>query len=151
MYVGIFDILKILHRAKIVHRDIHPGNIIIKYDGTPILIDFQYAVDVKRKRFKEHKLIRKKPRLIKGLGLNFAKNPFHWDDAYSVNKIFELLKIEDDPDFLKIKIETSKMIGRYEIVSVHNNFFSKIITLTKNYFLYPIYFIKLNFYKIYIQ
>ena len=40
------------------------------------------------------------------------------------------------------------MIGRYEIVSVHNNFFSKITTLIKNYFLYPIYFIKLNFYKI---
>jgi hypothetical protein len=38
------------------------------------------------KKFKEHKLVKKKPRLIKGLGGEFAKNIFHWDDAYSVKK-----------------------------------------------------------------
>jgi hypothetical protein len=50
IYKGIFNILKILHDEKIVHRDIRPQNIIIKKDGTPILIDFQSAVDVDRKK-----------------------------------------------------------------------------------------------------
>lgn len=42
---------------------------------------------------------------------------------------------------------TSKMIGTHEIISVHNNFFSKINVLTKNYFLPYIYSLKLVFYK----
>ncbi len=148
LYNGIFNILKILHKLKIVHRDIRPQNIIIKDDGTPILIDFQFAVDIKRVKYKEFQIVRKKPELIIGLGDKFAKNIFHWDDAYSVNKIFNLLKIKNDPDFIKIKIMISKMIGRYEIISVHNNFFSKISILAKNYYLPHIYYMKLIFYKI---
>ena len=147
IYKGIFNILKILHKLKIVHRDIRPQNLLIKDDGTPVLIDFQFAVDIKRKKYKEFKMIKKKPFLIIGLGDKFAKNTFHWDDAYSVNKIFKFLKISDTPDFLKIKAMTSKMIGTHEIISVHNNFFSKINVLTKNYFLPYIYSLKLVFYK----
>ena len=147
IYKGIFNILKILHKSEIVHRDIRPQNLLIKHDGVPVLIDFQFAVDVKRKRYKEFKVIRKEPGLIIGLGDKFAKNTFHWDDAYSVNKIFKFLKIVDDPNFLKIKVMTSKMIGKYEIISVHNNFFSKIIMLARNYFLPYVYSIKLIFYK----
>jgi serine/threonine protein kinase len=147
IYNGIFIILKTLHRLKIVHRDIRPQNIIIKDNGTPILIDFQFAVDVKRKIFKEYKLIRKKPRMVKGLGSSFAKNRFHWDDAYSVSKIFDLFKFNDDKNFDQIKLDVSDMIGKYEIISTNNNFFSKLIVLTKNYFSLPIILIKLNFYK----
>jgi len=147
IYKGIYNILKILHKSKIVHRDIRPQNFLIKNDGTPVLIDFQFAVDVKRKIYKEFKVIRKEPVLIIGLGDKFAKNTFHWDDAYSINKIFDFLKIEDDPEFLKIKSIISKMIGKYEIISVNNNFFSKIAVLVKNHFLPYVYFIKLFFYK----
>ena len=147
IYNGIFAILKILHNSKIVHRDVRPQNIIIKTDGTPILIDFQFAVDVKRKRFKEYKIVKKKPRLIKGLGSNYAKNTFHWDDAYSVKKILDSLKINDDQEFLKTKIEVSEIVGKYEIISIYNNFFSKIITLTKNYLSPQIYLMKFIFYK----
>jgi thiamine kinase-like enzyme len=147
IYNGIFDILKILHKLKIVHRDIRPQNLLIKNDGTPVLIDFQFAVDVKRKKFSEFKVVKKNPELIIGLGDKFAKNTFHWDDAYSINEIFKLFDITNDSDFLKIKFLTSKMIGKYEIVSIHNNFFSKYIRLAKNYFTPHIYSIKLTFYK----
>ena len=111
------------------------------------MIDFQFAVDIKRIKYKEFQIVRKNPELIIGLGDKFAKNIFHWDDAYSVYKIFDLLKIKNDSDFIKIKNMISKMIGRYEIISVHNNFFSKILILAKNYFLPHLYLLKLFFYK----
>lgn len=146
-YNGIFNILKILHAKKIVHRDIRPENLIIKKDGTPVLIDFQFSVDFKRKRYKEFISVRKNPELIIGLGDKFAKNTFHWDDAYSVSKILDLLKIKNDKNFIKIKNLTLKMNDKYKIVSVQNNFYSKIHVLTKNYLLPYVYDIKLFFYK----
>ena len=147
IYKGIFKILKILHKSKIVHRDIRPQNLLIKNDGTPVLIDFQFAVDNKRTKYKEFNIVKKNPELIIGLGDKFAKNIFHWDDAYSVYKIFDFLKLENNPDFLKIKNLVFEMIGTNEIISVNNNFFSKTAILFKNYFLPHIYYLKLIFYK----
>ena len=31
------------HRANVIHRDIKPGNIFVRADGTPVLLDFGAA------------------------------------------------------------------------------------------------------------
>jgi hypothetical protein len=133
LYRGIYQILKILHESKIVHRDIRPENLIIKSNGLPILIDFQFSVDVKRKYFKEFKIIRKKPRLIKNLGSYYAKNKSHWDDAHSVIKILDQLNLTSNSEFTEIRNKTNSLIGKYEIISVYNNIFCKIVVLIKNF------------------
>ncbi|MCH8202151.1 MAG: peptidoglycan-binding protein [Proteobacteria bacterium] len=43
MLLPIIDGLKKVHAAEYLHRDIKPGNIIIRVDGTPVLIDFGAA------------------------------------------------------------------------------------------------------------
>jgi serine/threonine protein kinase len=39
----IGDALKIVHQAGLVHRDAHPGNIMVQQDGKAVLIDFGIA------------------------------------------------------------------------------------------------------------
>ncbi|MEE8370678.1 MAG: serine/threonine-protein kinase, partial [Sphingomonadales bacterium] len=43
MLIPLIDGLKRVHAADYLHRDIKPGNIIIRDDGTPVLIDFGAA------------------------------------------------------------------------------------------------------------
>src|SRR6185369_2123099 len=39
----LLDALQMMHAAKFLHRDIAPDNIIIRPDGTPVLLDFGAA------------------------------------------------------------------------------------------------------------
>ena len=39
----ILDALEVVHAANVLHRDIAPDNIIIRPDGTPVLLDFGAA------------------------------------------------------------------------------------------------------------
>ena len=41
--MGLLDGLEVLHEARFIHRDIKPGNIFIREDGTAILLDFGSA------------------------------------------------------------------------------------------------------------
>lgn len=41
--LGLIDGLEVLHEARFIHRDIKPGNIFIREDGTAILLDFGSA------------------------------------------------------------------------------------------------------------
>ena len=129
---GMLSILQYLHKLKIVHRDIRPQNFIIKFDGTPILIDFQFAVDVEKKKYKEYKLIRKKPKIIATLGREYLKGRFYWDDAYSFHKIYKDLNISDY-NSLQTQYKIQKLINKNVIISVRKNFFSKVIVLIKFY------------------
>ena len=134
LYNGIFFILETLHKTKIIHRDIRPENLIVKEDGTPILIDFQFAVDVDRKLYKEYKIVIKNPKYLVTLGREYKKNRYHWDDAYSFKKILDNFDFIKDSEFEELKGKINKLIGKYEIISVRKNLFSKTIVLLKNYY-----------------
>jgi serine/threonine protein kinase/tetratricopeptide (TPR) repeat protein len=41
--LSVLDGLEIAHREQVIHRDIKPANILIRKDGTPVLIDFGAA------------------------------------------------------------------------------------------------------------
>ena len=43
MMIGLLDGMEVLHEAGFIHRDIKPGNIFIRKDGTAILLDFGSA------------------------------------------------------------------------------------------------------------
>ncbi|MBL1141357.1 MAG: serine/threonine protein kinase [Proteobacteria bacterium] len=43
LLLGLIDGLEVLHEARFIHRDIKPGNIFIREDGTAILLDFGSA------------------------------------------------------------------------------------------------------------
>ena len=43
LLLPLLDGLQTVHQAGYLHRDIKPGNIVIKHDGTPVLIDFGAA------------------------------------------------------------------------------------------------------------
>ena len=79
---GIADALA---RAKIVHRDIRPGNLLVGDDGHVRLIDFQFAAppgDSPEDRF-----FADIPEVIDGLGAEYALAPGQWNDRHSLRKI----------------------------------------------------------------
>ena len=97
------------------------------------MIDFEYTVDTKRIKYGEFGHILNQPELIMSLGGDYSKNRYHWDDAFSVKKIFEELNFVGNKEFSNTLLEIKKMIGNNEVISVYNNFFLRKITLLKNY------------------
>lgn len=54
MVIPLLDGLTLVHRAGYLHRDIKPGNILIRDDGSPVLLDFgaaREALGVRKKGF----------------------------------------------------------------------------------------------------
>jgi hypothetical protein len=47
--LGVLDGLEAIHSRAILHRDLKPSNIIIREDGSPVLIDFGAARDFKQR------------------------------------------------------------------------------------------------------
>lgn len=97
-------ILRDLHAAKLVHRDIIPRNFMVVGDKLK-LIDFYFAVDFDN--YKEYDYIENDISLISELGEDFSKGHFLWDDAYSISKIIEFIGYEVPDNLLKLVGKTT--------------------------------------------
>lgn len=144
---GILDMIKVLHQADIVHRDFRPANIIVGSNNEPVLIDFQFAVDSQRKKFKELKFVRSKPVRVKDLGENYARGRYRWDDAFSALIIFEEYVKKPTDKLLKVKIQLMSMVGQKEIFGIKSTLRHKFFWHVKNNLLLIKLKINLMFYK----
>ncbi len=87
----MLDIIRALHIANVVHRDVRSSNLLLSFDpvtGFPQLtiIDFALAVSTRNKL--PPLILKKHPdRFLAGLGEDMKPDIYVWDDAYSFHFI----------------------------------------------------------------
>lgn len=125
----LYQIYKSLRKSNVVHRDIRPQNLINTETGL-VLIDFQLAVS--KTKYKELDYLKKNLFVLAGLGEQYAKNCFVWDDNYSLLKILEDIGCESEyKEFYdKVYKEIEKSIGENQI-SYFNSHDKKIMNLRR--------------------
>ena len=120
------DILTILHNNNYIHRDIRPANLMVTENMDLILIDFQFCIDVNH--YKEFEVVNQNPELIGKLGGDFKFKGYVWDDAYSVNKIIDVIgcpkKYQERCS--NISLEVQQMIGKKQQQFIFNHTASSI-------------------------
>jgi len=102
----LIEMLDGLYAARVVHRDLTPGNILISQSArnefTSYLIDFSFSVDLD-----DRSLLRSIPYWVeRELGGAYRMKEGVWDDAYSVLKI--LREVEG-------KLEETLSVGTNEV------------------------------------
>lgn len=95
--------LDALHSEDIVHRDVKPGNIMLRRSGEPVLIDFGAALSLKRRDRKETIFTRRYasleqfPPVMTALGRSLDEGPR--SDLYSLSVVlYELIAQRLPPD-----------------------------------------------------
>lgn len=97
LLLPLCDGLKTLHAQGLIHRDIKPENILVRPDGSPVLIDFGAAIDLSTIHLSEFHVIAT-PRYapIEQFDLRFPQGP--WIDIYALSAtIYELVCAEAPP------------------------------------------------------
>jgi serine/threonine protein kinase len=87
------DILMILHKVKIIHRDVRPDNLMVCRNGSSlrlVLIDFAFSIGFMPNDHPELFILK---RGLRELGGRYKYDSLKWDDAYS----FSLIAKEIDP------------------------------------------------------
>lgn len=118
LLIQMIEIVRTLHDAGIVHRDIRPENLIVQppaADGaTPTLrlIDFAFAVSIVRDQISD---VEATPRMLRYLGGEFRRAPFAWNDAYSFLRIAQLIEprkdaLREEFELLDVLVDTVKTI-----------------------------------------
>lgn len=115
LLVQLANILNVLQKSNCLHRDIRPANFIFSNDGFLKLLDNQFCVDTKK--YKECRVVRRKPSLIFELGAAYALGKFKWDDAFSIVKIMEEIGVSAQTR--DVYVSSQKCVGKFKIVFPH--------------------------------
>lgn len=106
------NIVDILYKNDIVHRDVRPENIIIQ-NGKVKLFDFSYSVTQKSDILKDINNIENKELFLKNLGGNYRFDNLKWDDSYSFLKIAESIYKLDELNNISEYINLKDKVGRF--------------------------------------
>jgi len=120
-------ILDLLHKAKIVHRDVRLDNLLLTDSDNGIspkvvLIDFAFAVGVQSQagHLPELQKVLNDKKILKMLGDGLNPKPFLWDDAYSFCKIAKMIDPHCDfifPDeWRELYSKVGKMVYRHKLL-----------------------------------
>lgn len=93
------SVLEILHKAKVIHRDVRPPNLIVRMKNNPphlrlVLIDFAYALSLKPP-LAELPFVAANTAILRKLGTGYKPQELLWDDAFAFTKI----AAEADPGY----------------------------------------------------
>ena len=89
----LIGIVEELHDKKVIHRDLRPDNIFLKFNNTVklVLIDFSFVIDSdnwnKSPRFREIQNTKRSMDIWKALGQEYKPEELQWDDAFAIHKI----------------------------------------------------------------
>lgn len=112
--VKTHELLDLLYKHKVVHRDFTPRNIFITEQNELIAIDFFFAAsnsspsffkDVKKSNFIQMQLLKK---------LGIQKRLYVWDDAYSMVQGLKTIQAQSELDLSCMLKGLEKKIGRLE-------------------------------------
>jgi serine/threonine protein kinase len=111
------SILKILHKYKIIHRDIRPSNILVhRGEGGQmqlVLIDFAFSIWKHPKLVHELKFLKARKDILKALGeKSYKPSAFKWDDAYSFCKIARKIDSQSQYNFPDLWSQLQSSIGK---------------------------------------
>lgn len=101
----LIEILSMLQKERIVHRDIRPANLMITLRNDHsfekiTLIDFAFSVGIER--FPELAILNQNKSILRGLGTRqYKPSDYRWDNYYSVKKIIKKVNKGFDIHFPK--------------------------------------------------
>ncbi|TDR47865.1 serine/threonine protein kinase [Tahibacter aquaticus] len=94
----VLDVLELLHSRNVFHRDIAPDNILIKNDGTPVLLDLGSAREVVTGLQKAITVVVKPGYApIEQYSSDFALPQGPWTDVYAVGALLHFALIGSPP------------------------------------------------------
>ncbi|UQZ87706.1 hypothetical protein C4J81_00115 [Deltaproteobacteria bacterium Smac51] len=110
------DIAETLIKARLLHRDINPENLILTDDQRLYLIDPQYAINLEKK-YRELKAVKAHPHLIIGLGAGYGPGSYKWDDMVSLSNILNWITGTDKnyESYSEVADYLNGLKGKYHI------------------------------------